>query len=349
MRQKRLNTVQAARGIAALLVAVYHSTGVIKQPEYAGVKPFGGFFSFGHAGVEFFFVLSGFIIFHIHRQDLGMPSALPSFAWKRAARVLPIFWFIMLFVTAKAVLEGQFRWAKFINSALLLPQPPYPMLGPSWTLVHEALFYALFGLAILNWRTGRVILGLWLASAIWSVLAHPQFGVGTEANYLSLITSPYNTMFFMGIVVAWVADRDAVPFPRLIIGMGLVGFVATGIAENAHILHDGPWSDTLVFGAFSAVMLAGLASAESCGLIKVGRIGHVLGELSYPLYLVHGIVLSAVASAMGARAPGWITMIVAVSIACIAALALNRLVERPISSYLRRIRFPSASERGVVT
>ena len=57
-KRERLLGIQFARGLAALLVVIYHGSRMVALPQYAGHKGFGGFFEFGYAGVDFFFVLS---------------------------------------------------------------------------------------------------------------------------------------------------------------------------------------------------------------------------------------------------------------------------------------------------
>ncbi len=65
--RRRWSSVQAGRGIAAVLVVLAHtSASVFDQRKYWPANPVGPLFDFGHAGVEFFFVLSGFIILYAH-------------------------------------------------------------------------------------------------------------------------------------------------------------------------------------------------------------------------------------------------------------------------------------------
>ena len=63
--------------------------------KYLEFDPSRRLFDFGHAGVEFFFVLSGFIILHIHWKDLGHPSRFSSFAGKRFLRIYPMYWLVL--------------------------------------------------------------------------------------------------------------------------------------------------------------------------------------------------------------------------------------------------------------
>ncbi|NIA54747.1 acyltransferase [Massilia sp. TW-1] len=95
VRTDKLLTIEAARGIAALLVAFFHGSHVVELTQPGSGAPFGGFFSFGHAGAPFFFVLSGYIIHNIHHADLGRPGRLASFAWKRATRIYPLYLIVM--------------------------------------------------------------------------------------------------------------------------------------------------------------------------------------------------------------------------------------------------------------
>jgi exopolysaccharide production protein ExoZ len=50
----KLASIEAARGIAALLVVLFHATAIINLPKYFSALPFSGFFLFGYAGVDFF-------------------------------------------------------------------------------------------------------------------------------------------------------------------------------------------------------------------------------------------------------------------------------------------------------
>src|SRR5580692_2096905 len=101
----RLLGIQLARGAAAVLVVLYHAGRGLALPQYLGHVPLGGLFNFGHAGIDFFFVLSGFIIFTVHHGDIGRPSALPRYVWRRLARIYPIYWVVTAIVIALALFK----------------------------------------------------------------------------------------------------------------------------------------------------------------------------------------------------------------------------------------------------
>ena len=72
-----------------------HATGLSYSSRPDAGLPFGGLFLFAHAGVDFFFVLSGFIIYRVHRGDIGSPHRLSRYAWRRFVRIYPTYWIIL--------------------------------------------------------------------------------------------------------------------------------------------------------------------------------------------------------------------------------------------------------------
>ena len=169
----KLLGIQFCRGLAAILVVLYHAGRMLALPQYLGHIALGGFFNFGNAGVDFFFVLSGFIIFFVHEKDIGRPESLLAYAWSRVTRIYPIYWLVTALVLVEIALRPGPKDVDpgyLISSLLLLPQPQEPVLGVGWTLVHEMLFYLVFAVAVLSRR-----FGLWIALAWLALSAAPAF------------------------------------------------------------------------------------------------------------------------------------------------------------------------------
>ena len=83
------------RGLAALSVLLFHVNIVLKLPKYLNNDIF-PFFNFGYCGINYFFVLSGFVIFLAHEKDIGQAARVPMFLWKRFRRVYPVLWMVLL-------------------------------------------------------------------------------------------------------------------------------------------------------------------------------------------------------------------------------------------------------------
>ena len=342
-RADKLLTIEAARGIAALLVAFFHGSHVVELAQPGRGAPFGGFFGFGHAGVPFFFVLSGYIIHYIHHADLDRPGRLGSFAWKRATRIYPLYLIVMVLITAKYWFAGNFEWDYWLKSVLLLPQSQLPMLIQSWTLVHEVLFYALFGLAIWRVRLSRWVLLAWAILFCTARVADLRLPPGLFGDTVKTLASPYNLLFLLGMGVAWVLRHRTIPFPRLLALAGGAGFLATGLVENTGLyksMAEHGLLPVLLYGASSACLIMGLVAAETAGSLRAGRIGALLGVLSYPLYLTHGIAISIavdVARKLHYAGSGALLLTGAVAVACVAALLVHRCVEQPVAKWLRNV------------
>lgn len=212
----KLALIQALRGVAALLVVLYHLT--TNALEKFGEVFLGGVFFFGGHGVDFFFVLSGFIIYYVHHRDLGDASRIAPYLVKRVVRIYPIYWLVTLAVLPAFFVfphlgNGYERDATVIvKSMLLLPQHHNPIVTVAWSLVYEVLFYLLFALAIAVGARAAAALGL-----LWALACALLAG-----DYLF---SLYNLEFMAGIVLAYVVVTrrirlDVVKMPRFAVLLG---------------------------------------------------------------------------------------------------------------------------------
>src|SRR4051812_32264710 len=94
MKLKKINSLQIYRGIAAILVVLFHATSYSQEKLS---HPFlNNIFLFGYTGVDFFFVLSGFIIFYTHSQAISTHQPVTPYLANRLIRIYPIYWFVTL-------------------------------------------------------------------------------------------------------------------------------------------------------------------------------------------------------------------------------------------------------------
>src|SRR4028118_1001480 len=168
---KKLKLLQLYRGIGALLVVMFHlneiSTGILNQVTFFNL------FQAGWSGVDYFFVLSGFIMVYVHRSAIGKKDQLKSFLVKRAVRIYPIYWIITLTVWCLFLVIPVFAnnqdlsLGNVIVSLLLIPQKDQPILEVGWTLIYELNFYLLFSIAIrLKPKHSVPLLSAWLLVTI---------------------------------------------------------------------------------------------------------------------------------------------------------------------------------------
>lgn len=348
--RQKFDSLQIGRGMAAVLVLLFHAGSLL---AFNGGEAFaGGAFRFGAAGVDFFFVLSGFIITYRHARDFAHPERLGSYTRRRLVRVYPVYWLVTLAILPLYFVVPGFgqgyetRPDVIATSLILLPANEGPILYVGWSLVHELWFYLVVA-ALIAFR------GAWIRYpvAVWCVAVGCSAFWPGEQPWLSnpwirVVFSPLNFEFVLGCLAAWIiASPRAASAPKALwvalLISGLVSFFGFGTAhpyfpepmERYRVLVYGFSSFLIVLGAVAVRPARGLAESSLWkGLV-------FLGNASYSLYLVHVPVLSAVWKAAemlgvtrssGVQPIAWAAVLISVA----SAVAFHLLIERPL---LRRL------------
>lgn len=338
---RQYQSLQAGRGIAALLVVLFHASGsIFPAPKYWNVELFGRFFNFGYAGVEFFFVLSGFIIIHAHAADIGRPERLRRYIGRRFVRIYPVYWIALAGVVASiAILKlGPLPAGPILLWSTLLAGPTNDpsVLPVAWTLYHELVFYAVFALWIVSPRLGLAVAVVWGIGILGGLVedVDTTVGVADGGNNTLYWLSPLNFLFLFGIAARQAALWDGWRWPGLWAAAGAALFIATGM-ENIYFPFLPDMTRTLVYGAAAALAIAGAAASERQRGWAVPAWLLLLGAASYSIYLVHFPLLSLIAKLFGlgglrAAVPAPLAFVIVVALATAGGIVFHLLIERPI-------------------
>lgn len=334
-----LTTVQAGRAFAACAVVLAHA---------ATISGFGtGVVRPGHAGVDFFFVLSGFIIMLVHRGDIGRPERLGAYVRRRLSRIYPPYWAasaIALCVAALGVTNAvngglpRFDAGTLLHAAALLPSRAGPVLGVGWTLEHEMLFYVAFGTLILHRRAGMTLMIAWLGwcLAVAAAFPLPRFPWSPSSMLIDFLGSSYHLQFGAGMAVAYALGRNRLRRPFFALAAGLVCLLAAAIAEDAGVLDGLGQMGRLLYGGGSAMVLAGLVQAERDEVLRAPRWLVFLGEASYSIYLVHVALLMTLATVWRpASSSGAIAFLGLAAFGILGGCAMHVVLERPLLAAMR--------------
>ncbi len=357
---RKLDTLQALRGIAALLVVLYHLQDIVGTR--VGIVPFGGIFGSGDRGVDLFFVLSGFIIMTTHADEIGSPARLLPYLFKRCCRIFPSVWIMTLIAAAlyachfggPGKLEKLAPW-NIVASALLLPQAGPALVNVTWTLKYEIFFYAVFALMIVSRRLGPALLLAWQVAMVLTVIGVLHVANPLAAFYLH----PLCLEFAIGMACAWLVRRQdrtraagAAWMPVCLLAVGAIGFVGGLLYEALRTPHGLEAVRVLVFGLGSGAIILGLTRLERDGRIQAPAALIELGSISYAVYLVHYSVITLAVAALPKL--GWTKLDDATLIGCAllglsAGAAFHYLIDEPIQIRLRRFgkrRFGSGPIAG---
>lgn len=357
------------RGIAASFVFLYHYAalhpGIRLDQAVPVIGPVLQFpLGLGFAGVDIFFVLSGFLLaLPFARAALAGPGAprpaLPRYFRRRFLRVFPAYyaqlllllaagaWFVSWKPQTPASLTGHLLM--FFNIG---PEPVKPMVGVWWTLPVEMGFYLLLPLLAPFLRPARW-LPLLLAGIVLSIgyraWAAAHFGpAGADHAFLAASQLPGSLPeFLLGASAALLAHHAAnggwARPPAWLLNALFVGGLLVPAAWLWHVVLGagaaywlGHWSMLIAPLALGLPLAAAVLSLYwGCILgtrLLANRVVYFLGLVSYSLYLWHFVVMQQIQKLAGAGYadwPHWITFPLATTAVLLVATASYYLVERP--------------------
>jgi exopolysaccharide production protein ExoZ len=291
---KHLLGVQYLRAVAALMVAYFHA--IEQIPQYA---PYLQKYLLGHlnlaAGVDVFFVISGFIMLITNRN--GTPG---KFALRRIIRIVPLYWFLTVLLVLLALWQpSQFRTtvvsAGAIAKSLLFipylnpghPGEVFPLLVPGWTLNLEMFFYAVFALALFAPGRFRVAaVGLILGTLVLVGVTAPGRGIPAE---LLFYTDARLLEFWLGMLIAQLLLKDALRLPRgVCIALIVCGFAMLLTGFPVDLLGVGNFTRNVASNVLpAAAIILGAVCLERAGAVRNHPWLLWLGDASYSIYLTH--------------------------------------------------------------
>jgi len=349
-----LHNLQALRGVACLMVLGIHLA--IWESHYGISRPLlTPLLWFGYAGVDLFFVLSGFLIAHTQWHAVGTPAKLPGYLFRRAWRIYPTFWVMMLLAVVLFEATGSApppadgdrfgRWATWLT--LWPPNAPNLYIPVAWTLPYELLFYFAFGLLLLLPR--RVAPWLFVAWAAGVGIVAATTGWLHLSGYAVVrhAVNPHVWEFLAGCGVAGLLRMGVTRFGRAAVVLGVV-WAAVWVpqfntAKTPYEMGMNPLLRVFVFGPAAALIVYGMVAVERRGGRVLPRWLQRIGDASYSIYLWHAPV--------GALLHDWsakwwdhtllphIAWLWAMTLACVGGgLLLHRWVEKPLLGLFTRKR-----------
>lgn len=316
----------------------------------------------GFVGVDFFFVLSGFLITTLLlREETEQGGfSLRAFYWRRALRILPVYFFVVTLVgvyfagvkgdpDAAGLLPYYYLFlANFLTTDI-------PLLAPTWSLSVEEQFYLIWPALLLflprRWilsvLVGLIALNVVIISGglAWTSISAPEIG----PLRLALPNATYAPIL-IGALLAMVLHRP-VGFAALNRLVGHRSAAITGFALILLCLAILPadlrgWPN-LVLHILMALTLTALVVSERNGLAEVMQIRAVarIGQISYGIYLYHLIALHITGMALPRLGldHGWVVFIAYYAISIAMAEISFRTLERYFMRFRNRPKFTQYS------
>ena len=337
---QKFDNIQALRAVAALAVVAAHVKGA--EIDYGGGGALLPHFPYmGIAGVDLFFVISGFVMALAAGAARG-PQAALRFLYNRATRIYPAYWattimLIALYAGKRALFGEDTPWPNKLATFLLAPSDHALLLPVGWTLVHEMYFYVTFALFLLTRAPLITFLAVWGAI----VLAAHGAGLVDFNAWTKVVFSPLTFEFIAGAAIARLPLARLSRFAAPALIAGAAGFAV--LSMFSHALYPAAFADfarrTLTFGPLAALVVFGAAALE--GRQRAPRFLVTTGDASYSIYLIHVPVFLVVGKLTTLVVSDGVfdnvLLVVAYSLAALAAgFALHRLIEKPLLARSRK-------------
>lgn len=301
------------RGVAALLVVCYH---IFEGYAFAGGTMIESI-NHGYLAVDFFFMLSGFVIAYAYDERWNRTLTLKSFFKRRLIRLHPmvVMGTVLGFITY--LIQGSVQWSgehiafsmvmlSLLCSMLFIPAYPgagyevrgngemFPLNGPGWSLFFEYIgniLYALFIRRLSNKGLGVLVLLLgvaWSTFALTDASGYQSIGVGWTLDVTNFFGGllrmlfPFTMGMFLMRNFREIPVRGAFWICSLVL---LLLFIVPFVEGNEPVLWNGAYEMFCVILVFPVLILLG-ASGKTTDK-RSTMICKFLGDLSYPLYIVH--------------------------------------------------------------
>lgn len=334
--------IQSLRFIAAFMVVITHTTFMIGERfHHIGDN---GAWREGNAGVDLFFVISGFVMAISSAQLQNHPHGAREFIIRRLMRIVPLYWvattlkLCAVLLVPALTLHSAFDPGHTVASYLFLPwrnaeNEIKPLVGVGWTLTFEMFFYALFALSLLfRLSPLKFTLPLLTSMACLSFLKNPE--AGAWQVYLDPILLEFGLGLIAGrLILAGFKITPTVGLPIVCIGFACF-FIPSVMFGSERALGWG------VPAFFIVLFTAGMEHHLAKILPKEVSFW---GDSSYALYLFHSFlvpVVGAVLVKLG-LAHDWLGFSVSVFGSIAVGAIVYRWIETPIGSYVKSLRHQS--------
>lgn len=344
MNHNRFYEIDLLRLVSAVLVVLFHYTFVGSSLNFAPeprTDALGEYTRYMYLGINFFFVISGFVIL-LSAED-GKPR---EFIVSRFVRLYPAYWLCVMLTAGAAVLFSQpafqVSWSHFfVNLTMLQSGFDVPLVdGVYWTLWIELKFYALVLVMIwlrllrfLPWFCGAVLIASIIALGTPLAASVEPFAAGFPhwAGYfacgcvLYLVRSKgfnwgYGALLLLSVIFC---VRQNQVFTEL-----MVSWYNTDFNVWVSVV------STLLFFAIMAII-----ALRKTGLLRDPRF-YYLGVLTYPLYLLHENIGFMMFNAWHDLMPGWLLVSGVLVFMLAAAWFIHRWVEKPLQKFLKCTLLP---------
>ncbi len=341
----RFVVLDGMRGVAALAVITDHVHAPLTEALLPG----------RYLAVDFFFVLSGFVMAHVYGARLASGLSPWAFLRLRAIRFYPLYILAAVMGGALMALHALHGWneatlphvaGSMLFAAAFLPTPPavsiwpdapFPLNGPSWSLFFELFINAVFAFIIL-WLTPRraalIALGGAAALVAYSTLTGELGGGFRWSNFLGGFAR-VTLGFFAGVCIYQMRGKVRAPVLPAVAGFAVL---------LATMMIHAPGPSRIVVDMIASIVVFPLLVMTCADSKASGAFAGAcawMGLISYGVYVLHVPLwgwLRVLMGAVGVTLPDIGDVVAVALLAVAAAWFLDKVYDAPVRRWLSRRR-----------
>ena len=312
--KQHYQVLDALRGIAAIIVVCYHIFEGFSFAQITNQASDGliRIFNHGYLAVDFFFLLSGFVINYAYNDRWDKLTTRKFFS-RRLIRLHPMLIMGAFIGLVCFLIGGSQQWngtqiplylsiITFLLTCFMIPALPnsfneirgngelFPLNGPMWSLFFEYIGNILYALFIRRLNTKRltiVVIFLFIAHSIFTIgnlSGYGTIGVGWTFDSVNFFGGMIRMLFpfSLGMLISRRFKAIKISYPFLLSSILLIViFCVPYLAPIKDINFNGIYEEICITIIFPIILIIGASSK------KKPKISTILGDLSYPLYIIH--------------------------------------------------------------
>lgn len=355
------------RGVAAIIVVFYH---IFEGFSFAEITNNAGdgiikVFNHGYLAVDFFFLLSGFVLNHAYANRWNEMS-ITTFFKRRLIRLHPMLIIGSLLGLISFLIGGSQQWngatipfyitiITFLLTCLMIPALPnsfnevrgngelFPLNGPTWSLFFEYIGNILYALLIRRLGTKALSFLVFVLAILHSIFSIGNFstygsiGVGWTFDNINFFGGMLRMLFpfTLGMLLSRKLKTINLPYPFLISSIILITTLSVPYIPAINSIHfNGIYEFLCVAIIFPIIILIG-AGKQSDKKAKT-----LLGDISYPLYIIHYPIMYLfyqwlIKTEQYTLSETYPIVILVITISIIIAIISLKYYEKPLRKYLK--------------
>lgn len=339
-----IDGIQYLRALAALMVVLFHSRlSVYGSDDWP---------TFGHSGVDIFFVISGFVMAFATKNinpNLNFNSRLSvtyEFLRKRFIRIYPLYFLGLVWISRRDISQGDFSM-DLLKDFFFIPHPnmEYPgMLAPTliqgWTLNYEMFFYLLFGVSLVFGKFRTIITVVSLLFLV-SIGFYFQTHISTfnPSSFKDILFHFYTNNILIEFGLGIFAYKVFTKFQFFEISRKLLSLIAISAFIALAFLSDEKGMRGIMLGIPAFVIVVSIS--RLCVGFKLPFL-NLLGDASYAIYLFHWSSFGAtkplvayLSSSAGESATVAVLIISNFIVAVVSGIAIHLWIEKPLLNKIK--------------